>query len=79
VGFTGYKKDLFAIWTAHRPTYAATAIRAGPLHLTRKIDKAKDLKAPRLILTLPPWPPGWGFDPKDAVEIGRLAVPVAEA
>ncbi len=73
-GFTGYKKDLFAIWTAHRPPYAATAVGAEPLDLTRKIDKAKNLQGPRLLLTLAPCPPGWGFDPKDAVEIGRLAV-----
>jgi pyruvate ferredoxin oxidoreductase beta subunit len=73
-GFTGYKKDLFAIWTAHKPAYAATAVGAEPLDLTRKLEKAKDLKGPRLILTLAPCPPGWGFDPQEAVAIGRLAV-----
>jgi pyruvate ferredoxin oxidoreductase beta subunit len=73
-GFAGYKKDLFAIWAAHRPAYVATAVGAEPLDLTRKIAKAKDLKGPRLILTLAPCPPGWGFDPQEAVEIGRLAV-----
>jgi pyruvate ferredoxin oxidoreductase beta subunit len=73
-GFTGYKKDLFAIWTAHRPAYAATAVGAEPLDLTRKIETAKSIKGSRLILTLAPCPPGWGFDPQEAVEIGRLAV-----
>lgn len=73
-GFTGYKKDLFAIWTAHRPAYAATVVGAEPLDLSRKIEKAKNLKGPRLILTLAPCPPGWGFDPKETVEIGKLAV-----
>jgi pyruvate ferredoxin oxidoreductase beta subunit len=73
-GFTGYKKDLFAIWTAHRPAYVATVVGAEPLDLTRKIEKAKNLKGPRLILTLAPCPTGWSFDPKDAVEIGKLAV-----
>jgi pyruvate ferredoxin oxidoreductase beta subunit len=73
-GFTGYKKDLFAIWTAHKPAYAATALGAEPLDLARKIEKAKNLKGPRLILTLAPCPPGWDFDPKDGVEIGKLAV-----
>jgi pyruvate ferredoxin oxidoreductase beta subunit len=73
-GFTGYKKDLFAIWTAHRPAYAATAVGAEALDLTRKIEKAKGLRGPRLILTLAPCPPGWGFDPSAAVEIGKLAV-----
>ncbi len=73
-GFTGYKKDLFAIWTAHQPAYAATAIAAEPLDLSRKIEKAKNLKGPRLLLTLAPCPPGWDFEPREAVEIGKLAV-----
>jgi pyruvate ferredoxin oxidoreductase beta subunit len=73
-GYPGAKKDLFAIWAAHRPAYAATVIGAEPLDLARKVEKAKRMKGPRLILALAPCPPGWDFDPKDAVEIGRLAV-----
>ncbi len=73
-GFPGYKKDLFAIWTAHQPVYAATAMAAEPLDLAKKIEKAKNLKGPRLILSLAPCPPGWDFDPQAAVEIGKLAV-----
>ncbi len=73
-GFPGFKKDLFAIWTAHRPVYAATAVGAEPLDLAKKIETARSLRGPRLILTLAPCPPGWDFEPQDAVEIGRLAV-----
>jgi len=73
-GFPGYKKDLFAIWAAHRPAYAATVVGAEPLDLARKIEKAKNLQGPRMILALAPCPPGWDFDPKEAVAIGRLAV-----
>lgn len=73
-GYPGYKKDLFAIWAAHRPAYVATVIAAEPLDLAKKIEKAKSLKGPRLILALAPCPPGWEFDPKDTIEIGRLAV-----
>jgi pyruvate ferredoxin oxidoreductase beta subunit len=73
-GFPGYKKDLFAIWTAHRPAYAATVVGAEPLDLARKIEKAKNLQGPRLIITLAPCPTGWDFDPKESVEIGKLAV-----
>jgi pyruvate ferredoxin oxidoreductase beta subunit len=73
-GFAGYKKDLFAIWTAHRPAYAATAAGAEPLDLARKIEKAKNRQGPRLLLTLAPCPPGWDFDPKETVAIGKLAV-----
>lgn len=73
-GYPGFKKDLFGIWTAHRPTYAATVIGAEPLDLARKIEKAKSLRGPRLILALAPCPTGWEYDPADSVEIGRLAV-----
>ncbi len=73
-GYAGYKKDLFSIWVAHRPAYVATVIGAEPLDLARKIEKAKGLRGPRLILALAPCPTGWGFDPSQTVEIGRLAV-----
>lgn len=73
-GYADEKKDLFAIWAAHRPAYVATVIGSEPLDLAKKIEKAKSLKGPRLIHALAPCPTGWFFDPKDAVEIGRLAV-----
>ena len=73
-GFPGYKKDLFAIWSAHRPAYAATVVGAEALDLARKIEKAASLKGPRLIIALSPCPTGWGYDPKETVEIGKLAV-----
>jgi pyruvate ferredoxin oxidoreductase beta subunit len=74
VGYPGYKKDLFDIWVANRPAYAATVIGAEPLDLARKIEKAKGIHGPRLVLALAPCPTGWDFEPQDAVEIGRLAV-----
>jgi pyruvate ferredoxin oxidoreductase beta subunit len=73
-GYPGYKKDLFSIWAAHRPAYVATVIAAEPLDLAKKVQKAKALKGPRLLLALAPCPPGWDFDPQETVEIGRLAV-----
>jgi pyruvate ferredoxin oxidoreductase beta subunit len=73
-GYPGYKKDLFAIWAAHQPAYVATVIGAEPLDLARKIEKAKSIKGPRFILALAPCPTGWDYDPKDTVEIGKLAV-----
>jgi pyruvate ferredoxin oxidoreductase beta subunit len=73
-GYPGFKKDLFAIWAAHRPAYVATVAGAEPIDLARKLKKARDMKGPRLILALAPCPPGWDFDPAQAVEIGRLAV-----
>ncbi len=73
-GVAGEKKDLFAIWTANRPAYAATVIASEPLDLARKIEEARDLKGPRMIIALSPCPTGWGFEPKHAMDIGRLAV-----
>ena len=74
LGVLGWKKDLFAIWTAHQPAYAATVIGAEPLDLARKVERARQMKGSRLILALSPCPPGWGFEPRDAIEIGKLAV-----
>ena len=49
-GYPGYKKDLFSIWTANRPAYAATVIGAEPLDLAKKIEYAKGMQGPRMIL-----------------------------
>jgi len=73
-GYVGEKKDLFAVWAAHKPSYVATVIGADPLDLARKVQRAAALKGPRLILALAPCPTGWDFDPSETVEIGRLAV-----
>lgn len=73
-GSAGAKKDLFAIWVANRPAYAATVLAAEPLDLARKIARAKRLSGPRLILALAPCPTGWGFEPAESVHLGQLAV-----
>jgi pyruvate ferredoxin oxidoreductase beta subunit len=73
-GYAGSKKDLFAIWAAHRPSYVATAIAAEPQDLARKVKKAAALRGPRLLLVLAPCPTGWGFDPALSVKVGKLAV-----
>jgi pyruvate ferredoxin oxidoreductase beta subunit len=73
-GFAGYKKDLFAIWAAHKPAYVATVIGAEPLDLARKVEKAMQLKGPRLIIALAPCPTGWDYDPRESADIGKLAV-----
>ena len=73
-GFAGYKKDLFSIWAAHQPSYVATVIGAEPLDLARKIEKAKQLDGPRLIIALAPCPTGWDYDPRESIDIGKLAV-----
>lgn len=73
-GYAGYKKDLFDIWVAHDPAYVATVIGAEPVDLARKIEKAMSMKGPRLLIALSPCPTGWDYDPKQTVNIGKLAV-----
>lgn len=73
-GIPGQKKDLFSIWIANQPAYAATVIGSEPLDLARKIEKARDISGPCMILAMAPCPTGWGYDPSLSVEIGRLAV-----
>jgi pyruvate ferredoxin oxidoreductase beta subunit len=73
-GFAGFKKDLFSIWAAHKPTYVATVIGAEPLDLARKVEKAKQLDGPRLIIALAPCPTGWDYEPRHTADIGKLAV-----
>lgn len=72
--YPGYKKDLFSIWVANKPTYVATVIGAEPLDLARKVEKAKGLKGTRMIIALAMCPTGWGYDPIHSIEIGKLAV-----
>lgn len=73
-GFAGYKKNLFDIWVAHKPSYVATVIGSEPLDLAKKIEKARGIKGPRMIIILSPCPTGWDYDPRETVNIGRLAV-----
>ncbi|KPK40542.1 MAG: pyruvate synthase [Gammaproteobacteria bacterium SG8_47] len=73
-GYPGRKKDLFDIWVAHKPAYAATVVGAEPLDLARKLEQARSTKGPRLILALAPCPTGWDYEPRLSVEIGKLAV-----
>ncbi|HXZ25035.1 MAG TPA: thiamine pyrophosphate-dependent enzyme [Nitrospiria bacterium] len=73
-GFAGHKKDLFSIWAAHKPAYVATVIGSEPLDLARKIEQAKRMKGPRMIIALAPCPTGWDYDPQESVKIGKLAV-----
>ena len=73
-GYTGIKKDIFAIWTAHRPVYAATVTAAEPVDLARKVEKSMNLRGPKMFLTLAPCPTNWHFEPCETVSIAKLAV-----
>jgi len=73
-GKTGYKKNMAKILEAHGIPYVATAISSYPLDLYQKFKNAQKIKGPKYIHILAPCPPGWGYNPKDSIEIGRLAV-----
>ena len=61
------------IMEAHSIPYVATANAAYPLDIYDKFKRAKDMKGTRYIHIISACPPGWGYDPKDTIEIGRLA------
>ncbi len=73
-GKTGYKKNMAKIMEAHGIPYVATAISSYPLDLYEKFQRAKGITGPKYLHILAPCPPGWGYEPKDSIEIGRLAV-----
>ncbi len=68
-----HKKNMPKILEAHRIPYVATANAAYPLDLYEKFKRAKGIKGSKYIHILSPCPPGWGYDPKDTILIGRLA------
>ena len=73
-GKRGYKKNMAKILEAHGIPYVATAISSYPLDLYEKFKNAMKINGPKYIHILAPCPPGWGYNPKDSIEIGRLAV-----
>lgn len=72
-GKLGHKKNMPKILEAHGIPYVATGNAAYPLDLFEKFKKAKDIKRTKYIHILSPCPPGWGYEPKDTILIGRLA------
>ncbi len=73
-GKTQDKKNVPAIMSAHEIPYVATTCSAYPLDLYTKIEKAKAIRGTKYIHILAPCPPGWGYDPKYTVKVGKLAV-----
>ena len=67
------KKNMPKILEAHGIPYIATANGSYPLDLYEKFQKAREIKGTKYIHILSACPPGWGYDPKDTIKIGRLA------
>jgi pyruvate ferredoxin oxidoreductase beta subunit len=68
------KKDVPTIMAAHGIEYVATCSAAYPLDLYDKIKKALTYQGVKYIHIHIPCPPGWGFDPRYSVKVGKLAV-----
>ncbi|NLW69083.1 MAG: pyruvate synthase subunit beta, partial [Bacteriovoracaceae bacterium] len=68
------KKDVAAILAAHNIEYVATTSAAYPLDLYDKIKKALTFQGVKYLHIHIPCPPGWGFEPRYAVKVGKLAV-----
>jgi pyruvate ferredoxin oxidoreductase beta subunit len=73
-GTLQHKKDLFAIWLAHRPPYAATVSTADPVDLADKVRRAARLRGPKLFHAFATCPTGWGYDPSQGYHIAKLAL-----
>ena len=74
VGTVQQKKDLFALWLAHRPPYVATLSLAEPVDLAEKVHRASALAGPKLFTSLAVCPTGWGYDPAQSYQVARLAL-----
>jgi len=68
------KKDVPAIIAAHGIPYVATASAAFPLDFYDKVKKATTISGPKYIHVHTPCPPGWGFESRFTIKVGKLAV-----
>lgn len=73
-GTTQHKKDIFAIWEAHKAPYVATLSTADPVDLAEKVRRAGAFHGPKLFTALACCPPGWGHEPEQGQEVARLAL-----
>ena len=63
-----HKKDIFEIWRAHRPPYAATVSSHDPVDLAEKVNRALGIKGPKLFLSLAVCPTGGDLIPVSATK-----------
>ncbi len=67
-------KDMPRIMEAHSLPYIASTSAAYPTDVYDKMVRARSIRGLRYLHMNVPCPSGWGFDPKDSVRIGKLAV-----
>ncbi len=68
------KKDVPKIIAAHGINYVAACSAAYPLDFYSKLCKAKTLPGTKYFHVQAPCPPGWGFEPRYTVKVGKMAV-----
>jgi pyruvate ferredoxin oxidoreductase beta subunit len=68
------KKDLFEAWRTQKAPYVATLCTSHGVDFLRKVEKGTGIHGPKLFLAFAACPTGWGFDPRETVEIEKLAV-----
>jgi pyruvate ferredoxin oxidoreductase beta subunit len=68
------KKNIPMIIAAHGVPYVATASISYPEDFMKKVKKASEINGSAYIHLHQPCTTGWGFDPSQTVEMGRLAV-----
>ncbi len=73
-GKTEYAKDVCRIMEAHDIPYVASTSAAYPTDVYDKVATARRIHGTRYIQMSTPCPSGWGFDPKDTVRLGKMAV-----
>ncbi|MCP4132118.1 MAG: pyruvate synthase subunit beta [bacterium] len=69
-----HKKNMPAIMAAHNIPYVVTVSPSYPADLYDKFKKAKEFTGTRYIHIFVPCPPGWGYDSKYTVKMGKMAV-----
>jgi pyruvate ferredoxin oxidoreductase beta subunit/oxalate oxidoreductase subunit beta len=75
IGNLRMKKNVALTMAAHPAVkYVATATLHPPLDFMNKVRKALDSGGPSFIEILTPCPKGWFFDPKDTLELAKLAL-----
>jgi pyruvate ferredoxin oxidoreductase beta subunit len=68
-----WRKNLTAIMAAHNVAYVAQAAPHNWRDIMNKAQKAAEIKGPAFINTLSTCPRGWRTDPKDSMQLTKLA------
>jgi len=74
LGNTNRKKDLFEVWRVEKAPYVATLSNSHEVDFLRKVEKGGTIRGPKMYIAFAACPTGWGYDPKDSIELEKLAV-----